>query len=143
MAAALGVHELTVDKWRRHFLADRIGGFLDEARAGRRRTIGYDQVVAVIERTLRTTPTNATHWSISPMVAETGFSHAKIRRVWNAFGLQPHRSLTFKLSSDRCLWTRIAILSRFTYRRRPVRSSSVSMRRVRSRRWTASSLCGP
>jgi hypothetical protein len=34
------------------------------------------------------------------MAAETGFSHTTIRRMWTAFGLQPHRSQTFKLSSD-------------------------------------------
>ena len=54
----------------------------------------------MIERTLRTTPADATHWSIRSMAAETGFSHTTIRRMWTAFGLQPHRSQTFKLSSD-------------------------------------------
>jgi hypothetical protein len=54
----------------------------------------------VIERTLRTTPVDATHWSIRSMAAETGFSHTTIRRMWVAFGLQPHRSQTFKLSND-------------------------------------------
>ncbi len=54
----------------------------------------------MIERTLRTTPADATHWSIRSMAAQTGFSHTTIRRMWNAFGLQPHRSQTFKLSSD-------------------------------------------
>ena len=34
------------------------------------------------------------------MATETGFSHTTIRRIWNAFGLQPHRTETFKLSSD-------------------------------------------
>ena len=33
------------------------------------------------------------------MAAATGFSHTTIRRIWTAFGLQPHRH-TFKLSSD-------------------------------------------
>jgi Homeodomain-like domain len=73
-------------------LADRIDGLLGEARPGRRRTIDDDQVAAVIERTLRTTPGDAIHWSIRSMAAETGFSHTTIRRMWNAFGLQPHRS---------------------------------------------------
>jgi transposase len=41
--------------WRR-FLKDRCDGLLDEARPGRPRTIDDDQVAAVIERTLRTTP---------------------------------------------------------------------------------------
>jgi hypothetical protein len=81
-------------------LKDRCDGLLDEARPGRPRTINDDQVAAVIERTLRTTPVDATHWSVRSMAAETGFSHTTIRRMWVAFGLQPHRSQTFKLSSD-------------------------------------------
>src|SRR5262245_62800630 len=64
VAAELGVHEHTVGKWRRRFLRDRVQGLLDEARAGRPRTIDDEQVAAVIARTLRSTPTDATHWSI-------------------------------------------------------------------------------
>ena len=100
VAVELGLHEHTVGKWRRRFLKDRCEGLLDEARPGRPRTIDDDQVAAVIERTLRTTPADATHWSIRSMAAETGFSHSTIRRMWVAFGLQPHRSQTFKLSND-------------------------------------------
>ena len=100
VAAELGVHEHTVGKWRRRFLKDRVEGLLDEMRPGRPRTIDDDQIAAVIERTLRSTPTDATHWSIRSMAGVTGFSHTTIRRIWTAFGLQPHRSETFKLSSD-------------------------------------------
>jgi transposase len=100
VASELGLHEHTVGKWRRRFLKDRVEGLLDEARPGRPRTIGDDQVAAVIERTLRSTPKDATHWSIRSMATQSGFSHTTIRRIWNAFGLQPHRSETFKLSSD-------------------------------------------
>jgi transposase len=100
VAAELGLHEHTVGKWRRRFLKDRVEGLLDEARPGRPRTIDDDQVAAVIERTLRSRPKDATHWSIRSMATETGFSHTTIRRIWTAFGLQPHRSETFKLSSD-------------------------------------------
>jgi transposase len=100
VASELGLHEHTVGKWRRRFLTDRVDGLLDEARPGRPRTIRDDQVAAVIERTLRSTPKDATHWSIRSMATQTGFSHTTIRRIWNAFGLQPHRSEAFKLSSD-------------------------------------------
>ena len=100
VATELSVHEHTVGKWRRRFLRDRIEGLLDEARPGRPRSIDDDQVAAVIERTLRATPSDATHWSIRSMAGATGFSHTTIRRIWNAFGLQPHRAETFKLSSD-------------------------------------------
>ena len=99
MAAELGIHEHTVGKWRRRFLKDRCDGLLDEARPSCPRTNKY-QVAAVIERTLRTTSVDATHWSIRSMAAETGFSHTTIRRMGAAFGLQPHRNQTFRLSSD-------------------------------------------
>jgi Homeodomain-like domain len=71
--ANTGVHEHTVGKWRRRFLKDRSDGLLDEARPGRPRTINDDQVAAVIEQTLRTTPADATHWSIRSMAAELAF----------------------------------------------------------------------
>ncbi len=100
VAAELGVHERTVGKWRRRFLKDRIDGLSDEPRPGRPRTIEDDQVAQVIERTLNATPADATHWSLRSMARETGLSHTTIRRIWTAFGLQPHRSQTFKLSSD-------------------------------------------
>jgi transposase len=100
VAAELGVHEHTVGKWRRRFLRDRVEGLLDEARPGRPRTIDDEQVAAVIERTLRSRPTDATHWSIRSMAGATSFSHTTIRRIWTAFGLQPHRAETFKLSTD-------------------------------------------
>jgi transposase len=99
VAIELGVHEHTVGKWRRRFLRGRVEALLDEVRPGRPRTIADDQVAAVIERTLRSTPVDATHWSIRSMAGATGFSHTTIRRIWTV-GLQPHRSETFKLSSD-------------------------------------------
>lgn len=100
VGARLGVHEHTVGKWRRRFVKDRIEGLIDECRPGRPRTVSDEQVAEVIERTLNTTPKDATHWSIRSMAAATGLSHTTIRRIWAAFGLQPHRSETFKLTTD-------------------------------------------
>lgn len=100
VGARLGVHEHTVGKWRRRFVKDRIAGLTDEYRPGRPRTVSDAQVAEVIERTLNSTPKDATHWSIRSMAAEMGLSHTTIRRIWTAFGLQPHRSETFKLSTD-------------------------------------------
>jgi len=34
------------------------------------------------------------------MAKQTGLSHASVARIWAAFGLQPHRTETFKLSAD-------------------------------------------
>jgi len=100
VANELGLHPHTVGKWRRRFLQGRIEGLLDKARPGRPRTIGDDQIAAVIERALRSIPTDATRWSIRSMARATGFSHTTIRRIWIDFGLQPHRSQTRTLASN-------------------------------------------
>jgi hypothetical protein len=34
------------------------------------------------------------------MAAATGLSQSTVSRIWRAFGLQPHRTETFKLSTD-------------------------------------------
>ena len=67
---------------------------------GTRRRITDTQIEQVIVRTLETTPRGATHWSTRDMAKATGLSHMTISRIWQAFGLQPHRSETFKLSPD-------------------------------------------
>jgi transposase len=54
----------------------------------------------VVVRTLETTPRDATHWSTRGMAEATGLSDTTVLRIWHAFGLQPHRSDTFKLSND-------------------------------------------
>ncbi len=81
-------------------LKDRCDGLLDEARPGRPRTINDDQVAAVIERTLRD-DAGRRDALVDPLDGCGNWpSHTTIRRMWSAFGLQPHRSQTFKLSSD-------------------------------------------
>ncbi|WP_040678913.1 helix-turn-helix domain-containing protein, partial [Rhizobium mesoamericanum] len=84
VAERLGVHEHTVGKWRRRFVQDGIEGLTDEYRAGRPRTVSDAQVAQVVERTLNTTPKDATHWSIRSMAASSGLSHTTIRRIWTA-----------------------------------------------------------
>jgi transposase len=100
VAERLGVNRMTVGKWRARFVADRLDGLLDEPRPGRPRTVLDEQVEAVITRTLETTPTDATHWSTRSLAAELGMSQSAVSRIWRAFGLQPHRQDSWKLSKD-------------------------------------------
>jgi transposase len=88
------------DQWRNRFAEQRLEGLLDEPRPGRPRTISDEQVDEVIVRTLETTPKDATHWSTRSMAKEVGLTQNAVLRIWHAFGLQPHRQDTFKLSSD-------------------------------------------
>jgi transposase len=90
----------TVGKWRRRFLEQGPDGLLDEPRPGAPRTIGDERVEAVIVKTLEQKPADATHWSTRSMARATGMSQASISRIWRAFGLQPHRAESFRLSTD-------------------------------------------
>jgi transposase len=100
IAEQLAVSRPTVTKWRNRFAELRLDGLVDEPRPGRPRTITDEQVEAVVIRTLESKPKDATHWSTRSMAQEMGMTADAIWRIWQAFGLQPHRSETFKLSTD-------------------------------------------
>jgi transposase len=89
-----------VGKWRARFLKAGLEALYDEPRPGTPRTVSDAQVEQVVIQTLETTPRGATHWSTRGLAKATGLSRMTVSRIWHAFGLQPHRSDTFKLSPD-------------------------------------------
>jgi transposase len=98
VARELRVNEDTVGKWRQRFLAQRVDGLRDEPRPGAPRTVSDAQVEQVVTLTLERTPREATHWSTRAMAARCGLSQSTVARIWRAFGLQPHRTESLKLS---------------------------------------------
>jgi len=100
VAARQRVTQQTVGKWRARYIAQRLDGLLDASRSGAPRSIDDARVDAVIARTLESVPAGATHWSTRSMAREMGLTQTAVSRIWRAFGLQPHRQDTFKLSTD-------------------------------------------
>lgn len=100
VAARLRVTQQTVSKWRARFVQQRLDGLLDAPRPGAPRSIDDARVDAVLAKTLESVPAGATHWSTRAMAREMNVSQTAVSRIWRAFGLQPHRQETFKLSSD-------------------------------------------
>jgi transposase len=100
VAADLRIDKTTIGKWRRRFVERRMDGLRDEPRSGAPRTIDDVRIEAVIVRTLDSVPPDATHWSSRGMARASGLSISTVQRIWRAFGLQPHRLETFKLSTD-------------------------------------------
>jgi transposase len=100
VAQRLHITPQTVGKWRSRFVARRLDGLLDEPRPGAPRQVGDAEVERVIASTLNQRPRDATHWSTRSLAKKTGLSQSTVSRIWRAFGLQPHREETFKLSTD-------------------------------------------
>jgi transposase len=101
IARELGVSRPTVIAWRERFAA---GGpqALTETKPGRGRkpAISAAKIKAIVAATTQTTPPGETHWSCRKMAVAQGVSPATVQRIWDAHGLQPHRTRAFKLSSD-------------------------------------------
>ena len=100
VAGQCGVSPATVGQWRRRVCELRLDGLSDDPRPGRPATITAERVEEVLVATLESTPENATHWSRAKMAERSGLSKSTIGRIWRAFGVQPHRAETFKLSTD-------------------------------------------
>ncbi len=102
IARDLGIARPTVQLWRQRFLAFRLAGLeRDAPRPGRIPKITPKKIQAVVEATLHTTPSDATHWSTRSMAKAQGLSEATIRRIWKQHNLKPHLIKTFKLSRDK------------------------------------------
>jgi transposase len=101
IAEQLVISKPTVGLWRERFAKQGIAGIEhDASRPGRPKKNRRALERKIIEKTTRSTPANATHWSTRTLAEELGVDHVLVHRVWKAHGLQPHRVRHFKLSND-------------------------------------------
>ena len=107
LAERMGVSQPTVCLWRRRYRAQGIAGLRSQARSGRRRRISPAQERAVVAATMRP-PQAATHWSARRLAKQVGLSPATVHRIWQKYGLQPHRVEHFKFSTDPQFDTKLA-----------------------------------
>ena len=99
VAEQLTLTKQTVSKWRARFVKRRLEGLLDAPRTDAPRSIDDVRLEEVVSKTLESDPRGATHWSMRLMAGEMGMTQSAILRIWQTFGLQPHRQVTFKLST--------------------------------------------
>jgi transposase len=100
VARKAGATVATVGKWRKRFIARGPDALLDLPRSGAPRKIGDERIERLLVDTLESLPKGATHWSTRGMAAKAGISRQSVSRIWRTFGLKPHRSETFQLSTD-------------------------------------------
>jgi transposase len=89
-----------ITHWKKRFVAQGLAGLYDQARPRRPRSLDDEAVVELLAKVLHEKPNGATHWSVRSAAAQTGISKSSVARYLSLFGVQPHRSKSFKLSTD-------------------------------------------
>jgi transposase len=111
IAAQCGITPPAVTHWKKRFIARGLAGLHDEARAGRPRCHNDETVAELLNKVLAQRPPAATHWSLRCAAQQTGIAKSTVARYFALFGVQPHRSKGFKLSSDPLFVEKCAISS--------------------------------
>src|SRR3954469_16634320 len=100
VAERFGVTIQTVGHWRRRFHRYGLAGLSDAPRSGRPRTHDDDRVTALLRTVLASKPKAGTHWSVRAVARQTGIAKSTVARYFALFGVQPHRTKSFSLSTD-------------------------------------------
>ena len=100
IARRLGIANPTVCHWRNKWFDQGIAGLYGEARPGRPRTHDEAAVANLLRTVLKTKPLAGTHWTVRSAAQATGLSKSTVARMFALFGVQPHRSKSFQLSTD-------------------------------------------
>ena len=100
IAAALGITRKNAARWRTRFRdGGRAGLEQDAPGRGRKSAYGPEIQELIVERTLRTRPPTATHWSQRTQARALDVTSRTIGRFWQAHGLKPQPVRTFKVSN--------------------------------------------
>lgn len=101
IAAAVGCSRQKVARWRDRFhQLGRTGIESDAPGRGRKPVYGAEMSKLIVDRTLRSRPPLATHWSRRTLAKALDIGPTTVGKVWRAHGLKPHLARTFKVSND-------------------------------------------
>jgi transposase len=100
VARRFRVSRPTVTMWRTRYRERGVAGLHNELKPGRPRTTGEERIAKLINTALKSRPKTKTHWSRRSLAEATGLSTTTVHRYLTLFGVQPHRTRSFKLSSD-------------------------------------------
>jgi transposase len=109
IARRVGCSRPTVVLWRSRYASAGIDGLVDDPRSGGPKRLPHGIEERIVAKTLKPPPKRlgVTHWSSRLLAREIGCSYVFITKVWKAHGLKPHRTQTFKFSTDPELETKI------------------------------------
>lgn len=100
IARRFGVSVPLVSLWRKRYRAHGLAGLYHAPRSGRPRTHADEAVARMLKTVVQTKPAHATHWTVRDTADESRISKSSVHRYFTLFGVQPHRTRTFKISPD-------------------------------------------
>ena len=100
IARRFGVSRPTVTLCRTRFRERGMAGLHNELKPGRPRSTDDEAIATLVNTALQSRPQGKTHWSRRGLAEATGLSKSTVHRYLTLFGLQPHRTRSFKLSTD-------------------------------------------
>lgn len=100
VARECGVTAPVVSLWRSRYQHEGLAGLHGELRPGRPRVYSDDRVAGLLRTVVQSRPEVATHWTLRSAAAQSGISKSTVGRYFALFGVQPHRTKSFKLSTD-------------------------------------------
>jgi transposase len=107
VADELGVAIMTVKLWRRRYGQAGLAGLADAPRPGHPPTYTREDRDRLVALTMGPPPDGTSHWSVRMMAARTGMSPSTVHRIWRELGYKPHRTETFKFSTDPALEAKV------------------------------------
>ena len=101
IARRSGTSKECVWRWQERYIAEGVDGLLrDKTRSPGIPPLSDAVRVAVLTKTARETPPDATHWSRTSMAKAVGISPSSVGRIWAEADLKPHLVASFKVSND-------------------------------------------
>lgn len=100
IAAAHGVTDAYIARWKQRVVAGGVAALGDLPRSGRGDRLDPRLEAKILARTQEPPPAPFTHWTTRRMATVIGVSAATVYRVWHRAGLKPHRLEHYVTSDD-------------------------------------------
>ncbi len=86
-----GMSEISVFKWKRRFLEERLDGLADAPRRGRPASITAQERLRVLDLATSTPSKGKTSWSVRDLAEASGLSATTVHRILSQGKLRPHK----------------------------------------------------
>jgi transposase len=100
IATRVGFTPVQISRIRARFADEGVAGLADRPRSGRPPELTDAKRARILALTLKAPPKGLSQWSTREMAARVDVSATTVHRLWHAHALQPHRTQTFKFTTD-------------------------------------------